>query len=103
MELTWEINFPRRYFTIYYNRDSNVGEQSFSNGVQSSLTQLRENQYIESVLSLELNSNDIGIPAVRCSVNNLPAEESSLNQLKGIVLASITKRGWRCHIIIMPV
>jgi hypothetical protein len=83
MELRWEIRFPRQLpTTISYDGNSNVNDiQSYGDGIRSSITQHRENEYIESVLILELSSNTG--PVVKCITNDLLPTESIIPVYQG--------------------
>ena len=85
MQLTWNVMFPgKQGLTITYQGNSMVNDiQTFGTGVQSSLTRHRQNEYIESVLILELSS-DIG-PSVRCTINDLQPVELNLPVSQGMI------------------
>ena len=86
LELTWRVIFRNQApTTILYDEDSNVNDiQSFtSKHVRSSLTRYAQNQYIESVLMLEVTENVQHV--VECTINDLPTVKAFLPVYQGTV------------------
>jgi hypothetical protein len=94
LELTWTVTFHHQMpITISYNGSYDINNtHTFSNGIRSALTRYFPYEYVESTLSFELSVHDI-VPAVKCTISDLPAVEVNLVAYKGKNVATMVSSG----------
>lgn len=80
LTITWYITFPgRQTVTVSYDQDSTVNIVQTFSGIESRLSRYFENEYVESVISLEVLTN----LNVQCVVNDFPAVDANSSVFRG--------------------